>query len=162
MSIYVNYDGIKGECSDQAHEGWMDVLSCSYDISRAITSATSTKGDRESSNTEIKDLVITKYTDNATPKAFLESCCGTGKDVTIHFTKTGAGSGSDVFLELVLKNALMSDYSFAAQSQSINRPHEKITLSFVEMEVKYIPYDEDGNAAAPISVGFDTATNTKK
>ena len=140
----------------------MDVTTCSYDISRAITSSTSTRGDRESSNTEIKDLILTKYTDSATPKTFLESCCGTGKDVVIHFTKTGKGGGADVYLELTLKNALMSDYSFAAKSQSSNRPHEKITLSFIEMEVKYIPYDEDGNAEAPISVGFDTATNTKK
>lgn len=25
MSIFVNYDGIKGECSDPVHKGWMDV-----------------------------------------------------------------------------------------------------------------------------------------
>ncbi|MBX2809407.1 MAG: type VI secretion system tube protein Hcp [Cellvibrionaceae bacterium] len=162
MSIFVNYDGIKGECSDPAHKEWMDVLTCTYDISRAITSATSTQGDRESSNTEIKDLVLTKYTDSATPKTFLESCCGTGKDVTIHFTKTGTGGGADVFLELKLKNALISNYSFSGKSQGASRPHETLTLSFVEMEVKYTPYDEDGNATAPISVGFDTATNTKK
>ncbi len=162
MSIFVNFDGIKGECSDPAHKEWMDVLSCSYDITRAITSATSTLGDRESSNAQIQDLVLTKLTDSATPKTFLESCCGTGKDVTIHFTKTGTGGGADVFLELKLKNALISGYFFAAKSQSVNRPHEEITLSFVEMEVKYTPYDEDGNATAPITVGFDTATNTKK
>ena len=162
MSIFVHYDGIKGECADAGYKDWMNVLSCSYDIHRAITSATSTRGDRESSNTEIKDLVLTKYTDSATPKTFIESCCGTGKEVIIHFTKTGKGGGADVYLELRLKNALISGYSFVGQSQGVNRPRETITLSFVEMEVKYTPYNEDGNAMAPISVGFDTATNTKK
>jgi len=39
---------------------------------------------------------------------------------------------------------------------------EAISVSFVEMEVKYTPYDEDGNQIAAIAVGFDTATNTKK
>lgn len=162
MSIFVNYDGVKGESSDSGHKDWMDVESCNFDIERAITSATSTKGDRESSNAEIKDLILTRHTDSATPKLFIESCCGTGKDVTIHFTKSGKGSGTDVYLELNLKHALIDKFSFAGQSQSTARPMEAISISFVEMEVKYIPYDEDGNAEAAIAVGFDTATNVKK
>lgn len=64
MSIFVNYEGIKGESSDANHKDWMDVKSCSFDIERAITSATSTQGDRESSNAEIKDIIITRYTDS--------------------------------------------------------------------------------------------------
>lgn len=31
MSIFVNYDGIKGECSDPAHKDWMDVETCNFD-----------------------------------------------------------------------------------------------------------------------------------
>ena len=162
MSIFVNYDGIKGECSDPAHQEWMDVETCNFDAERAITSATSTRGDRESANAEINDFIITRYTDSATPKIFIESMCGTGKDVAIHFTKTGKGSGADVYLELTLKNALINKFSFAGKSQSNNRPMEAISVSFVEMEVKYTPYDEDGNQIAAIAVGFDTATNTKK
>jgi len=77
-------------------------------------------------------------------------------------TKTGKGSGADVYLELTLKNALINKFSFAGKSQSNNRPMEAISVSFVEMEVKYTPYDEDGNQIAAIAVGFDTATNTKK
>ena len=162
MSIFVNYDGIKGECSDNNHKGWMDVETCSFDIARAITSATSTKGDRESSNAEINNIAITRYTDSATPKIFIESCCGTGKDVVIHFTKTGKGGGADVYLELTLKNALISHFSFAGKNQSVSRPKETLSISFVEMGVKYTPYDEDGNPEAAIAVGFDTATNTKR
>lgn len=37
-----------------------------------------------------------------------------------------------------------------------------MTISFLDAEVKYTPYDEDGNALAPIAVAFDTATNTKR
>lgn len=93
---------------------------------------------------------------------FIESLCGTGKDVVIHHTKTGAGSGADVYLEITLKNALINKFSFASKDKSPTRPMEAISISFVEMNVKYTPYDEDGNAMAPIAVGFDTATNTKK
>ncbi|MBX2807124.1 MAG: type VI secretion system tube protein Hcp [Cellvibrionaceae bacterium] len=162
MSIFVNYEGIKGESSDSGHKDWMDVESITWGVGRNITSSTSTQGDRESSNAVISDLQITRLMDKATPKIFIESCCGTGKEVKIHLSKTGTGSGTDVYMEYTLKNALISNYQVAAKSQSNERPMETITISFVDVEVKYTPYDEDGNAEAAIAVGFDTATNVKR
>ena len=100
--------------------------------------------------------------DSATPKIFIESCCGTGKDVVIHLTKTGTGSGTDVYMAYTLKNALISNYTVEAKTQANERPKETITISFVDVEVKYTPYDEDGNAEAAIAVGFDTASNIKR
>ncbi len=162
MSIFVNYEGIKGEASDPGHKDWMDVETISWGVGRNITSATSTQGDRESSNAVIHDLQITRLMDKSTPKLFIESCCGTGKEVKIHLSKTGTGSGTDVYMEYTLKNALISNYNVTAATQSTERPLETLTISFIDVEVKYTPYDEDGNAEASIAVGFDTATNTKR
>ncbi len=162
MSIFVNYEGITGESSDSGHKGWMDVESVTWGVGRQITSNTSTAGDRESSNAVISDLQIVRLMDSATPSIFIESCCGTGKTVKIHLSKTGTGSGSDVYMEYTLKNALISNYSVDANSQSTSRPTETITVSFVDVEVKYTPFDEDGNAEASIAKGFDTASNTKR
>lgn len=162
MSIFVNYEGIKGESSDSGHKNWMDVEAVNWGVGRQITSSTSTQGDRESSNAVISDLQITRFMDSSTPKLFIESCCGTGKDVVIHLTKTGKGSGTDVYMEYTLKNALISNYSVSASAQDTNRPMENITISFVDVEVKYTPYDEDGNAEGAIAVGFDTASNVKR
>lgn len=162
MSIFVNYEGITGESSDSGHSGWMDVETVTWGVGRQITSNSSTAGDRESSNAVISDLQIVRYMDSATPKIFIESCCGVGKEVVIHLTKTGKGSGADIFMEYTLKNALISDYSVDASSQNNERPKETITVSFVDVEVKYTPYDNDGNAEAAIAVGFDTASNTKR
>jgi len=162
MSIFVSYEGITGESSDSGHSGWMDVESISWGVGRQITSNSSTAGDRESSNAVISDLQIVRLMDSATPKVFIESCCGTGKQVVIHLTKTGKGSGADIFMEYTLKNALISNYSVDASAQHNHRPTETITISFVDVEVKYTPYDEDGNASAAVAVGFDTASNTKR
>ena len=162
MSIFMNYSGIKGESSDKGHKNWMDIENIQWGVNRRITTASSTQNDRESSNAEITDLVVTRHMDSATPNLFMESCCGTGKDVVIHLSKTGTGSGADVYMEYTLKNALISNYQVSAHSQDTNRPLEVLTISFVDIEVKYIPYDEDGNALSPLTVGFDTATNTKR
>ena len=158
----MNYEGIKGESADQNHKDWLDIDNFKFGIARKITSATSTQGDRESANAVIQDLKIQRKMDKSTPKLFIESCCGTGKTVKIVQTKSGTGKGADAFIEYTLKNALISHYDVEALGQSGSRPREELTISFVDIEVKYIPYDEDGNPEAPISVGFNTATNTKK
>lgn len=162
MSIFMNYEGIKGESSDKGHKQWMDIDNLHWGVTRCITSNTSTQNDRESANAEISSLTLTRHMDSATPSLFIESCCGTGKQVVIHLSKTGTGSGTDVYMEYTLKNALIADYQVTADAQGTARPTEALTLSFIDLEVKYTPYDENGNALAAIAVGFDTATNTKR
>ena len=100
--------------------------------------------------------------DSATPALFIESCCGRGKDIVIQLTKTGTGHGADVYLEYTLKNALISGYEVDVHTQDDRRPLEMITISFVDVELRYTPYDDAGNALPPIAVGFDTATNTRR
>lgn len=162
MSIFMKYEGIKGESSDQGYKDWIDIENWRWGTRRKITSNSSTQSDRESSNATITDLTISKHVDRSTPKLFVESCCGRGKEVKLHLTKTGTGSGADVYLEYTLKNSLICDYTVGGSAQDTKRPMEHITISFVELEVKYIPYDEDGAAKAAIAVGFDSATNIKK
>lgn len=162
MSIFMSYAGIKGNASDSNHRQWLDVDDLHWGVRRKITSPTSTQGDRESSNAQISDLTLTRHVDRASPYLFLEACCGKGTEVTIHLCKTGKGTGSETYIEYVLKNALISYYDAEADAQSDIRPTEQITISFVDLEVKYTPYDENGTSMSPMAVGFDTATNTRR
>ncbi len=162
MSTFLQFEGIQGETSDSNHKGWIDLLTWQWGVGRNITSNTSTQGDRESTNATISDLTITRRMDKATPQLFIEACCGDGKTVRLVHTKTGAGNGADTFIEYTLKNALISRYNVTAINNAASRPREEITISFVDIEVKYTPYDEDGHAQAPIALGFNTASNTKK
>ncbi|MBX2809443.1 MAG: type VI secretion system tube protein Hcp [Cellvibrionaceae bacterium] len=162
MSIFMLYDGIKGECSDENHKEYQDIHSISWGVNRKITSSTGTYGDRESTNATIGNILIKKHMDKATPKNFIEACCGTGKKVIIRLTKTGTDSGADIFMEYILSNALISYYQVEAESQGNERPVEKMEISFTDVEVKYTPYDEDGRTSAKHAAAFDTATNTKR
>jgi type VI secretion system secreted protein Hcp len=158
----MDYEGIRGQAADKNNRGLIDIEDLAWNVSRKITSSTSTHNDRESANAVIGDLTLTRRMDSTSPYLFIESCCGKGRTVTIRLTKTGAGTGGDVFMEYTLKNALLKDYRVKAMSQSNLRPMELLKISFVDLEVKYTPYDEDGNAMAPIAVGFNTATNEKR
>lgn len=162
MSIFMHLPTAEGEVSDSQHRGWIDVDDISFGTKRRITAHTSTAKDRESSNAEITDLTLSRRVDRASPYLFMASCCGKGETIVIELTKTGAGSGSDTYMTYTLENALVSSYEVDADGQDNVRPTELLTLSFVDMEVKYTPYDEDGNAMAPIAVGFNTAFNEKR
>ena len=162
MAILFYYEGIEGETADQNHLGWIDVSSWAWGAKRKITSNSSTRGDRESSNVTISDLRIDKYMDSASLKLFLETCCGTGKTAKLRLTKSGTGGGGDVFMEYILKNAHISEYLVGVDEDDIKRPMESLTISFVDIEVRYTPYDNDGVAMAALAGGYDTATNSKK
>lgn len=160
-SIFLEHPTIKGWTSDKNHQGCIDIEDIRWGVNRQITSSTSTRGDRESSNAVISDLSLTKWMDKTSPYLFMETCCGTGKTIKIIMTKTGAGDGADVFLEYTLENALFSKMEVQAIRASNIRPAEEYRISFTSMSVKYIQYDENGNILAPEAVGFNTTTNTK-
>ena len=161
MSIFAFIDGIQGQVSDPSFRNWIDIARIKWNVKRQITSASATQNDRESSNAVMGDLTITRFMDKATPKLFIESCCGTGKEIKIVTTKTGAGNGADPYMEYVLGHAVISSYHVLALGNNAVRPHETLTISFTSLQSKYIPYDENGISQAPIAVGFDTATNSK-
>lgn len=161
MSIFVRFGATQGEATDSNHHGLVEVDDFDLGVARQITSHPGTRSDRESANMETEELTLTRYMDKASPALVLEACCGRGKDLTLHVTKTGSGNGSDTFLEYTLRNALVSGYEVYACSQARQRPSEELTISFTSLEMRYTPYDDDGNPEAPIAVGFDPTTNKK-
>lgn len=167
MSIHWNLPGVTGESSDRRHVGWIDVIDLSWGTKRRIGSSTSTRRDRESANAEISDLTLTKFVDASTPALFLESCCGTGKIHQIALTQSGHGTGATEFGRYELHHAMISSYrvEHMALRRSTHvrtpRPVERITLSFVSLELTYVEHDDDGLPVTPVTVGFDASTNAR-
>lgn len=167
MSIHLLISDIAGESSDANHRDWIDLLEIKFATDRRIASASSTWGDRESSNAEFSELAARKFVDSSTPALFLEACCGRGRQIVIDVTKTGTGRGADTFTRYTLKNAIISGYHVEhvdlskSSCADIIRPVETLTISFSALEIQYTPFDQDGAALSPFAVGFDTSTNSR-
>lgn len=163
MSIFMQYQSIRGDARDaNGHDKWIDIQEFHFQgIHRDITSATGTRSDRESANADLSEIELIRYMDRASPELFLKACCGKGNDMTLHLTNTtSTGSGADTYLQYILRNALISRYAVLARCQSRRHPAEKLRVSFIALEMRYVPYDDDGNMLAPIAVGYSKATNT--
>lgn len=161
MSIFLYHPDIAGEVADAHHLDWIDVDDICFGTRRRITARASIRHDRESANAELKALTLCHRADSATPYLFLASCCGRGRTVVVDLTETGTGSGSDTFVSYTLKNSLVSSYEVDAHAADDARPTELLTIAYTAMEVRYLPYDEDGRPLPPISVSFDATTNEK-
>lgn len=157
MGIYMDYDGIKGEATQEDHKKWIDVLSISWGTGRGISTKSGSAQNREASEPSLSDVSIVKQFDESTPKLFTEACAGNeGKTVKIDLTTTG--SPSVVFCTYTLSNALISSYSV---SSSGDRPTESVSISYTKMELKFTPYDDKNKAGTPTTVSYDLATTKK-
>ena len=164
MSIFLYDPQIAGDVSDRSgHSGWIALTEVDWDgVTRRITSHSSTRRDRESSNPELATMTVVRELDRATPQLFMLACCGLGRDVTLHFTKTShSGFGSDTFLELTLQRALVSRYHVAARRQPARRPKEKLDIAFSGIVMRYTPFSETNTSEAARTVGFDATTNER-
>ena len=157
MGIYMDFDSIKGEATQQDHKKWIDILSISWGAGRSINTVSGSAQNREASEPSLSEINIVKQFDASSPKLFTEACAGNqGKTVKIDLTTTG--SPSVVFCTYTLTNALISSYSV---SSSGDRPTESIGISYTKLEFKFTPYDDKNKAGTPTTVSYDLATTKK-
>jgi type VI secretion system secreted protein Hcp len=158
MGIYMKYDGIDGEATQQEHKKWIDCTSISWGAARSIDNTTGVGTNREASEPRVSDVTITKTMDAASPKLFTEACAGNqGKDVKIELTTTG--SPSIVYCVYTLKNAIVASYS--VNSSSTERPSESVGISFTNMEIKFTSFDDKNVAGSPVTASYDVASTKK-
>lgn len=154
MAIYLKFDGIDGDATHEDHKKWIDVLSVSWGVGRAISTPSGSTDNREASEPSVSEISIVKMFDTASPKLFTQSCTGNeGKEVKIDLVSTG--SPGVTYCTYTLTNALISSYSV---STSGDRPTESISISFTKLEFKLTPYGADNKAGTPVTVSYDLAT----
>ncbi len=154
MAIYIKYDGIDGEVTQDDHKKWIEVHSFQFGVGRGISTPTGNAANRESSHASVSEVVVTKVMDSASPKLFTESAAGKdGKKVEIHFVSTG--DPGLTYAQYTLEDTLISGYSVSSGGE---RPQESISLNFTKVEFKMTPHDDKNAPGTPITVSYDLAT----
>jgi type VI secretion system secreted protein Hcp len=154
MAIYLKYEGIKGEATQENHKQWIDISSMQFGIGRGISTPSGSTANREASEPSVSEVTVTKTMDNSSPYLFTESATGAaGKKVEIHLVSTG--SPGNTYAEYTLTNALISGYSVSTGG---DRPSESLSINFTKIEYKFIPFDDKNKAGTPIPVSYDLST----
>src|SRR5688500_15414803 len=108
QDMFLKLDDIKGESTDSAHAGEIDVLSWSWGMSQS--GSTHTGQGSGAGKVTVQDISVTKYVDSATPN-LLKMCCN-GK----HFQKAvltvrKTGENPLEYLKLTMEKGIIASVS---------------------------------------------------
>ena len=132
MSIFMQYDTIKGDVTAEGHEGWIESNSFQWGLGRGISSPTGAAADRESAAPSVSEITVTEGRRDFLPRLLNEALQGEGKTVKIDFCKTDKGK-LEVFTTYTLTNCMISGYSMSSGG---DRPTESPSLNFTKFEDK--------------------------
>ena len=154
MAIYMQYEGIKGDVTEDGHKDWIECNSISLSAFREANTSTGQSSQRQGSHVSLSDLTLTKPMCMGSPHLFQASVVGGAKKVTIHITRTGETDQTN-YLEMILDKCCVTGHT--TNSDGVTHM-ETLTLNFLKIDMKYKPAKPDGKTGDPIPVSFDIPT----
>jgi type VI secretion system secreted protein Hcp len=151
MAIYMKYASIKGPVTTDGFKDWIELNSFQWGVGRAIGTAARGSTSREHSEPSLSEITVTKQSDVATPKLFLDAVAGKlDNKVTIKFTTTTKGK-IETFLTYELENTGLSGYSLSSGG---DMPTESLSLNFTKISETFSGLNPD-ISGSPETVGYD-------
>ena len=158
MAIYMKWsDGIKGQVTAHGFEDDIEMTPLQFSARHPAVTAQLGATSSQSIYPSISEIVITKRLDLASPALFL--CTLDGKHVReleFYFTRT-ASVAVQTFLEIRLKAALFTGYSFSGTG--VDTPVESLSINFVAIDFVYIAVDAAGKSLGQYPVTWDLRRN---
>ena len=158
IDVYLTIDGIKGESTDSAHQGWIECEAVSWAISQPRSATASTGGGHTAERAELSDITFTKLADLTSP--ILAQTCAAGKTIPkakFEFMRADAQGERIKYYELELENVLIGHLAPSIAPGSIM--NETVALKFSKVKWKYTQQKVSGGAGGNTSGGWDSATN---
>jgi len=152
---------VPGECTDDKHKEWIEILSYHWGASQASGGAASMTGAHSGQRVDISDFSLVKQLDKASPKLFLSCCTGEHiADVTLELCK--AGGDKQKYMTYKFTDVLISSVRPGGSSQGGDAlPLEEVSFRFSKCQLEYIPIDKQGKPQGQVPAGWDLALNKK-
>jgi type VI secretion system secreted protein Hcp len=151
MAIYMKYGSIKGPVTTDGFKDWIELDSFHWGVGRSVGTAARGAYSREHSEPTLSEITVTKRTDVASPKLFLDAVAGKlDNKVEIKFTTTTKGK-VETFLTYKLENTGLSGFS---ASSGGDMPVESLSLNFTKISTTFTGFDP-AISGSPETVGYD-------
>jgi type VI secretion system secreted protein Hcp len=160
FDAFMKISTIPGECTDDKHKDWIELLSFNYGMDQPTHSQTSAMGARSAVRVNVHETRITKLIDFASPK--LAGACCTGEhipEVTIEACR--AGGDKQKYLEIKMTNVLVGSVNSGGAAKGEDIPTEEVALNFGTINWTYIKLTNEGKPSGNVSSGWDLVQNKK-
>lgn len=178
VDYFLKIDGVEGESQDAKHKGEIDIESFSWGATNRGSAAHGNGGG--AGKVSMQDFHFVMQFNKASPRLFLATANGE------HFKKAvlsvrKAGKEDTDFLTWTLTDCLVASYETGANSVAVNEsvgsagepspevtaarnassaaPVDEFSLNFAKIEVSYRTQNVDGSPGAPVTTGWDLASN---
>jgi len=158
FDAFMLIDGIKGDCTDEGHVGWIEILSFHHGVSQNIGGSRSGGGAATAGRVDHQDFMITKELDTATPELH-KNCCN-GKhipEVTIELCR--AGEDKVLFMKYTLSDVVVSSVTPSGMAGT-NMPSENVAFNYGKIQWQYTSTGEkDASKKGDVITFWDTEKN---
>jgi type VI secretion system secreted protein Hcp len=154
-NIFLQIEGVKGECTEKNHTDWIDVMSYTEGLHHSNSSGYGGGGGVGSAM--YQDFVVNCQLEKAIP-VLMYGCAGNKeyKKAKLHATKM-EGTQSWNYLEITMEEVLVSSVQFSGSENQI--PMVSIALSFKKIKTEYFLQGAGGAQGASTNAEWDQKLN---
>lgn len=157
QDMFLKISGIDGESQDASHQGEIDVMSWSWEVSQKANLHAGSGGGVGKATVE--DFEFVHYIDRATPN--LIQYCLTGKHISdVVFVVRKAGDKPLEYMTLTMSDVIVTKVSPEGKGMAEERPTERVRLAFSRLKQEYVVQNAQGGSAGAITSSFDIKKNT--
>lgn len=159
--MFLKFEGIDGESTDDKHKDWIEILSFSHGVSQPVTAASRTGG-RTGGRADFQNLTFTKIVDKGTPDLMLH--CANGKHIPkVELECCLATEDKHTFMKYTLTDVIVASVNSNGSVQAgENKPMETVSLAYGTIKSEYTPISSDGKAGGTVDRTWDLTLNMQK
>jgi len=160
FDCFLKIDVIPGECTDDKHKDWIEILSYSHGLSQPASGSVSSGGARSAERCDHQDFSLVKTLDKTSPKLSL-FCCNGEHIKKINMELCRATGNKQKYMEYVLSDVIVSSVRPGGSAQGGEAlPLEEVTLSYGKIEWVYTATDhKTGASKGDVKAHWDLVTN---
>lgn len=155
-NLFLQIDGVTGECAEEGHKGWIDVASYSEGLSSMGSAGYG--GGAGVGTVTYEDFQVNCQLEKAIPN--LIKGCADHKNyatVKLHATKMGGKDGSWVYLEITLSDAVVTRVSFSGADNVI--PSVSVSFNFTKIKTEYWEQSKNGGQGPSVVAEWNQKAN---
>ena len=158
FDCFLKLEGIDGECTDDKHKKWIEVLSYSHGVSQPASGSTSSGGARTAERCDHQDFSVVKTLDKASPKLNL-FCCN-GKHIpTVKVELCRATETKEKYMEYIMSGVIVTSVRPGGSAQGGDAlPLEEVSFSYGKIEWTYTE-TAGGERGGKVEANWDLVTN---
>jgi type VI secretion system secreted protein Hcp len=156
---FLKIEGIDGQCTDDKHQKWIEILSYSHGISQPVSSTESRGGGRSAARCDHSPFSVVKALDKASPKLNL-FCCNGNHIPSVIVELCMATGAKTKYMEYKMTDVIISSVRpGGSSSASETLPLEEVSLNYGKIEWTYTEIDPQGKPKGNVNANWDLVTN---